>query len=326
MGLIFFRKVLNETLSEQHGYFHTVQFGKTLHSELDRIDFSLPTDHENNRTVLGGKPSEGFEFFIGTTEWGRKDWVGNLYPQRAKPVDFLKHYARQFNSIELNPTHYRIPSKDLVDKWVNAVPEDFLFCPKVYQQISHQQVLRNCEPLNEVFCDSIRHFNEQLGTVFLQVQPSFGPSQFSFLRTFLEQWPSDISLALELRDAEWYRQTSTAQELFAMLEELQVGAVITDTGKYRELVHMRLAVDELFIRFVGNGLHPTDYSRIDAWVEQIAAWQNQGLKRVYFFVHQHDGKHAPELIIYTAKAIAKRLNISVRYPEFLQRPIQGELF
>ena len=50
-----------------------------------------------------------------------------------------------------------------------------------------------------------------------------------------------------------------------------------------------------FIRFVGNSLHPTDYTRVDEWVERIIQWYKAGLQSVWFFMHQHDERYSPEL-------------------------------
>ena len=52
-----------------------------------------------------------------------------------------------------------------------------------------------------------------------------------------------------------------------ILERLKKGTVITDTAGRRDCLHMKLTSADIFIRFVGNSLHESDYQRIDDWVE-----------------------------------------------------------
>jgi hypothetical protein len=49
---------------------------------------------------------------------------------------------------------------------------------------------------------------------------------------------------------------------------------------------------------VGNGLHPTDYERVDAWVDLMLQWVQQGLQDIYFFSHQPDNILSPEMCMY----------------------------
>ncbi|WP_373330873.1 DUF72 domain-containing protein [Salmonirosea aquatica] len=69
--------------------------------------------------------------------------MGKIYPSNAKDKDFLYHYTRQFNTIELNMTHYQIPSDDTIDRWRDTAPEGFKYCPKWPQIISHDAQLLN---------------------------------------------------------------------------------------------------------------------------------------------------------------------------------------
>ena len=93
-----------------------MEFGKVSSEELEQIDFSLPNDHSDTRTVLPGKPSNP-TIRVGCAKWGRKDWIGKIYPKGTKEADFLEHYARYFNSIELNATFYRMPSERQTSGW-----------------------------------------------------------------------------------------------------------------------------------------------------------------------------------------------------------------
>lgn len=294
-----------------------MQFGKTEEENLDDIDFSLPADHPDNAVVLEPAGKKKPTVYIGCAKWGRKDWIGKLYPSGSKEKDFLKLYGKQFNSIELNPTHYNIPKPHIVQRWCESVPENFKFCPKVYQGISHWERLKDEKGNTDRFCDAIRLFGDRLGLVFLQLHPSFKPNNYETLETYLYNWPKDIPLSLELRDPAWFLDDKTSDRLFHTMRELQVTSVITDTAKFRNLVHMRLSTPQAFIRYVGNSLHPTDYQRIDSWVERIGLWLDAGLETLWFFMHQHEELYSPELIHYMAEEMNEKLGLSVKVPDLL---------
>ena len=85
-----------------------MEFGRVAVPELDNIDCSLPAEPLGNATVLPGQPHPAAQIYIGCTRWGSADWAGKIYPPKTKEKDFLQHYVKHFNSIEINATHYKI--------------------------------------------------------------------------------------------------------------------------------------------------------------------------------------------------------------------------
>ena len=103
-----------------------------------------------------------------------------------------------------------------------------------------------------------------------------------------------------------------------MMHSLKKGSVITDAAGRRDCVHMELTTPDAFIRFVGNGLHPADFSRIDAWIERLVTWKDQGLNKIYFFLHQHDEKDTPILADYTIKKFNEKLGTDLQPPGLIK--------
>ncbi|NJN77285.1 MAG: DUF72 domain-containing protein [Saprospiraceae bacterium] len=58
-----------------------------------------------------------------------------MYPTGTKSNKFLFHYGKQFNTIELNTTHYRIPTLSTIENWRQAVPKDFKFVQKFHKRL-----------------------------------------------------------------------------------------------------------------------------------------------------------------------------------------------
>jgi uncharacterized protein YecE (DUF72 family) len=302
-----------------------MEFGKV--ENPGSVDFVLPPDHVDTTAVLmqNGKAKDP-KIFFGCAKWGRKDWIGKIYPKGTPEKEFLRFYAHHFDSIELNATHYNIPKVEWIKRWKSLVHEDFIFCPKVYQAISHWNRLRNAERATEHFCEAIRHFDQHLGMAFLQLPPNFSPKTFLDLELYLESFPKDIELALELRHPEWFANPKVSDQTYHLLKEYGVASVITDTSGHRDVLNLRLPSPVAFIRFVGNNLHPTDYTRIDDWVNRIDQWFSKGLERLYFFMHQHDEIASPQLSAYMIEKLNQKMGTSLKKPELIQGSDQTELF
>lgn len=269
--------------------------------DISHVDFSLPPDDPANAAVLHTFGTGGNAVYTGCPVWGEKEWVGMIYPPGTASKDHLRHYARQFNSIELNTTYYRIPTPQTVAAWKAAASSGFRFCPKIPQEISHTRQLLGCEALTEGFCEVMAGLGEQLGPVFLQLPPFFGPGQAAALEAFVKNFPAGFRLCVEFRNEDWFRNRQELHRVFALFEERGTGTVITDTAGRRDVLHMRLTNATAFVRFTANDLHPTDYPRIEAWVKRLRQWQELGLDELYFFVHSPHHAQMPYLVNYAVE-------------------------
>jgi uncharacterized protein YecE (DUF72 family) len=152
--------------------------------------------------------------------------------------------------------------------------------------------------------------------------PHFGPDRLEVLEHFLKIF--NLPLAVEVRHEGWFNDEQNFERLFSLLEKYGVPSVITDVAGRRDVCHMRLTNGTALVRFVGNGLHPTDFSRIDDWVERLVQWHVQGLKTVYFFTHEPDNLLAPELAIYLTEKLKSTGSFATRGPVILAGEQKGE--
>jgi uncharacterized protein YecE (DUF72 family) len=301
-----------------------MEFGKVAPEEVQSVNFLLPKDGQQNQKVLIKKDNDKADVFIGCAKWGLPEWVGFLYPPKTKAANFLNEYAKHFNSIELNAAYYKIPTIETVRKWKKQATDHaqngFLFCPKFPETISHYKKLKGAERATDEFLASVFEFGENLGPCFLQMSDSFGPNSFSVLEDFLKSLPRDLNVFTELRNEEWYSDPSFRKEVFEMFTRLNKGAVITDVAGRRDVLHMEVTIPEVFIRFIGTGAsyREADFARIDAWAERIKIWQDNGLKKVYFFLHQHDERESIRLGKHAVEAFNKTLGSQI--PEIQLQP------
>jgi uncharacterized protein YecE (DUF72 family) len=298
-----------------------MKFGKV--NNPDQIDFSLPDSHPQTAKILSKNGSSGIpELYVGCAKWNRNDLKG-FYPRGTK--DELTYYGSQFNAIELNATFYNIYDAEQMKQWHDKVPEDFKFFPKVNQTISHFKWLNNIEEVTDDFIDSMVHFKEKLGTTFLQLRGNFKPKFFDRVKVFIEYWPEGIPLAVEFRHTDWFNDEKAADELYALLEENDVANVLVDTAGRRDIMHMRLTNNEAFIRYVGAN-HPSDYTRLDDWVQRLADWNAKGLQHIYFFIHQNLEKASPLLAGHFIEKMNEELGTKLKVPNSGDNGEQGDLF
>ncbi len=267
-----------------------MKFGKLDNVEHLSFSFEVPTQ---DFSFLPNERSGGLEVIIGGTVWGVPQWRGTHFPAKAKPSEFLYYYSRLFPCIEFNGSHYRIPPVAQVEKWVEQVPENFLFCPKFPQSISHWRQFQNCERETDLFFEALFAFGKNLGTTFIQLPPHYSPSKAEPLLRYLESLPRDVRYSVEMRHPDWF-VGNVLEEFSSELIKMNVGLIVSDTSGRRDAVHMRLTSDELVIRFGGNDLHISDEVRMNQWAKQLRDWEKVGLKKCYFWIHQPESVHTVE--------------------------------
>ncbi len=277
---------------QQISYICFMKFGKL--PSIQDVDFSLPPLNERSLARLGGKPADTFQAFVGISRWASKEWLGHIYPTGTKQADYLKFYAKAFNTIELNSTHYRIPTPEQVIKWREQTGPEFRFCPKIPQVISHYRKLVNVEEELHAFLEAISHFEDKLGCSFVQLHESFSPALFSNLEDFFSNWSAEFPLAVEFRHPDWFDNQQLIPEILDLLESNGISTVITDVAGRRDVSHTSLSTATAMIRLVGNELHESDFDRSEAWLKRIKVWQENGLKNLYFFPHQPGDRMASD--------------------------------
>ena len=85
------------------------------------------------------------EIRIGTSGYHYKHWRGPFYPKKTSPDEMLGFYSRNFDSVELNSSFYRLPTEDAFDNWRESTPANFVFAVKASRFLTHQKKLKDPE-------------------------------------------------------------------------------------------------------------------------------------------------------------------------------------
>lgn len=290
-----------------------MKFGKVDNPSL--VDFTLPPDNPATIKILAKAKGKNFDVSVGCAKWNKTELKG-FYPKGVK--DELVYYSQQFNAIELNSTFYNTPSIQQIIKWKEKTPKDFKFFPKVTNSISHYKRLLNVKEITNDYCNAIANFEEKLGMVFLQLHENFSPKEFDKLKIFIQEFPKGIPLAVEVRNSEWFTNSEVWGNYASLLEKYKIANTIVDTPGRRDMMHMRLTTPIAFIRWVGCNKDDIDYERLDEWVVRIKKWKTEGLKKLYFFVHQGNETSSPVFSAYFITKLNKALRIDLKVPEIAE--------
>ncbi|HUP58719.1 MAG TPA: DUF72 domain-containing protein [Bdellovibrionota bacterium] len=269
-----------------------MEFGH-LH-DVSRIDFRLPADDPRSLRALGGARRLDAHARIGMPIWTQKAWIGHVYPKGTPAKEFLREYGLQFDTIELNSTHYGVPDSDGIHRWRDAVPPAFRFCPKVLQEISHGMDSPETPRKLEAFYAAMLEFGPKLGMGFMQLPPQFAPDRLPWLKRLFTLCPPPLKLALEFRHPDWFESGRLIEPAFDLMASLGLSSVITDVSGRRDVSHSTLTTPDLVVRFIGNAPHESDGPRLEDWAERLERWFGQGLRELHFFVHQRDNVLSPE--------------------------------
>jgi uncharacterized protein YecE (DUF72 family) len=264
--------------------------------------------------------------------WSYKEWVGNFFPAHTPASDFLRLYSRRLNVVEGNTVFYALPSSETIARWCQETPPTFRICPKVSRSISHEGSLENKRDEMLFFVERMRGLGTRLGPIFLQLPPTFGPTQLPQLEAFLNYWPTDVRLAVEVRHAEFYKERH-AQILNTLLSQHNVARVMMDTRPIRtgtteeqKILQARerkpnlplqitTTTDFTFVRYIGHPRMEVNNPLLDKWSEQIGQWLKQGTT-VYAFCHCPFEKHSPEI----CAALYQRVSALVPLPPLNREP------
>lgn len=249
-------------------------------------------------------------YHLGCPIWSNKDWVGELFSIDAKQKDFLTQYASVFNTVEGNTTFYGLPTEKTMARWLAETPKGFKFSLKFPRAISHDKRLQNAEAETDAFLHVLNTLKDRIGPSFLQLPPSFGPSDLPRLNDYLSALPYNFPYAVEIRHPAFFAQAE--QELNDILTAHNIDRVVFDTRalhnakltdpagleaqrkKPKVPVRFIATGKNPFMRFVGHPKVEENLSVLTEWAPVVAQWINEG-RTPYIFMHAPDDFYAPQL-------------------------------
>jgi len=224
--------------------------------------------------------------FIGTSGWTYADWAGRFYPDKVKGTERLSFYAQRFNTVEVNATFYRNPTKAMLDSWNKRLGPEFHLVVKGSRLITHMKKLKDCrEPLKN-FLDLALQL-QRLKVILWQLPPSL-QKDLNRLDYFLSGLPRTICHAVEFRHESWWDE-----ETVEILSRHEAAFVSVSHQSLPDTIHA--TADFLYLRFHGAGkqTYRYDYSRaeLSEWAFRVKPYLKG--RTLYAFFNNDYHAHAP---------------------------------
>lgn len=236
--------------------------------------------------------------YIGTSGFSYDDWVGPYYPPDLSKNNWLTFYAKEFNTLEINYTYYRMPTARTLAGMARKVPDGFLFTLKTPQEMTHT---RDADPmLFAQFIEALKPLRDEMkfGVVLAQFPYSFHHTadNLAYLKSFRERL-RDLPVVIEFRDAQWLNAKT-----FAFLREQQLGFCCVDEPRLKGLLPptAEATAPVAYVRFHGRNAakwwqHEQTFERydytyskaeLDEWAPKIQKL-NQLAETVFVFANNH---------------------------------------
>jgi len=216
------------------------------------------------------------EIHIGTSGYSYKHWQGSFYPEDLPEAEWLRYYAKRFNSLELNVTYYRLPTKEMYESWLEDTPPEFTFSLKGSRYITHTKRLHGIENALSAFIEGAQGLKTKARVILWQFAPNFSKdgSRLDRFLTLLDTLPFDQ--AFEFRHPSWFEP-----DIFELLSAHNASLVIADSPDYpkTEIV----TADFAYLRFHGGQeLYGSNYTpkELSRWAENISALK---VKKIYAY-------------------------------------------
>jgi uncharacterized protein YecE (DUF72 family) len=133
--------------------------------------------------------------YVGTSGWNYREWRGGFFPADLPTKRWLSFYASHFNSVEINYTFYRLPTKETCEAWYGQTPAKFRFVVKASRYITHIKRLREARKSWSDFLERVLVLKEKLGPILLQFPSNFRASEANLqtIDEFLVRWPRRVT-------------------------------------------------------------------------------------------------------------------------------------
>ncbi len=141
----------------------------------------------------------------GTSGWAYPNWKPAFYPPKLAQKKFLNYYATRLNAVEVNYTFHHLPSEKSLVNWIAETPEEFCFCVKAHQVITHIKRLKDTDEMVRRFVGSLEPLLRagKLGPALFQLPPNFKADPV-ILGNFLGTLPPGLRCAFEFRHLSWF--------------------------------------------------------------------------------------------------------------------------
>jgi len=220
--------------------------------------------------------------YVGISGFSFASWKGRFYPADLKSDDFLAHYSRSLDSVEINSSFYAQPSAAMVKNWSQKTSEKFRFSFKAPRQITH--ILKLGDGSSEAtdrLSKTLDFLGPRRGPVLFQLPP-YSKLDLDLLGGFLSKTSGVNKRVFEFRHESWLQDST-----YRLLDEHGAGFCIAETEDLKPT--FRVTGGMAYFRLRKDSY---DKNEIDKWAEKISE-TSKGLRERYAYLrHDETGENA----------------------------------
>jgi uncharacterized protein YecE (DUF72 family) len=258
--------------------------------------------------------------------WTHAPWQGRYLPVSRSSRDRLRAYATWCNAVEGNTTFYATPALDTVKSWAEQTTPDFRLILKLPKSITHERRLADVDDPVRAFLAAIEPLGPRAHALWIQLPPSFSPTDVGALSGFLRRLPREYRYSVEVRHRGFFEDPRSEQQLERALGDVGAEWVTFDTtvlfqsppasdaereawrNKPRLPRRSRALTSYPVVRYLGRDDAARTVAGWQPWLGTVADWLREG-RSPTVFIHTPDNVDALEL--------ARRFHddVRVRVPE-----------
>ena len=215
---------------------------------------------------------------VGTSGYSYKEWKGSFYPEKLPASEMLRYYAERLDTVEINNTFYRMPSKKMLHGWAEQVPDAFSFVLKASRRITHQKRLKDADDELGYLLGSAAVMGDKLGPILFQLPPWL-KKDTERLGAFLKLLPEGTRAAFEFRSSSWLDD-----DTYELLRAANVSLVTADSSKDDDEPTVVATADYGYLRLRREEY---DEAALRVWAGRVGAqsWSDAWV----FFKHEDEG-------------------------------------
>jgi uncharacterized protein YecE (DUF72 family) len=288
---------------------------------------NLPTCHRTptNPWTLNPSTLDLKNIHIGTSGFSFPDWKHVFYPAHLPATKMLEYYATQFDTVEINASYYRIPSRATFEAMARRTQDTFTFMVKVHGDVTHTRrsevatvrasmtaLHSSTNPLREAA--KLRGFLAQFPYAFRNRQ-----SEREYLLR-LKELAAEVPLFVEFRHSGW-----VVPAVATFLRTNQIGYVCVDEPALSRLMPAQelVTTDVGYVRLHGrnaeawwgsaegdghnSGRYDYSYSeaQISEWIIRVSGMLTKSSSLYLYFNNCVRGQAA-------TNALLMKLNVALR--------------
>ncbi len=236
-------------------------YGRAEKMHLARLENQTPAH-------IGDAPSVPGRFHVGCSGWFYWHWRGIFYPEEIPRTEWFRHYAKNFDTVELNAPFYSWPTIATVKNWIRQAQhsEELLYTVKVSELITHIKQFVDTKELVLDFGHIADLLGHRFGCFLFQLPPSF-----TFTKDRLQAIVSQLDPArrnvVEFRHPSWWNDS-----VYQAFQDHHI--IFCSCSAPRLPDELIKTADDIYVRFHGtSGWYQHDYSEeeLNTWATRIQA-------------------------------------------------------